>query len=345
MLKFLKNNWVLVLALFLLLIMWLPLIYFGNLLKVMGRQNEEDFSVNNSRNAVIGVCLNNLAETRWMKEWAIMQEEAKKQRLIIRLKVAHHSVTRQAQQIANLIAHHVKVLIINPVSRTGLKDVLEQAHSQGIKIILYDELTAGPGDLFLGVDYRKMGRIQAEALLDKAGSGNYLIFKGPPGSYRGDTLYKAQREIFTIKGNANVNIVAVNHLTNWSADEAVNKTRAVIAHQKLQAILAPTDLIAEALVNFFKEQRMNPPYITGAGSEVTACQRIMRQEQLLTIYWDSSMLAKTSIISAKKMIQNKNITALVHIMIANRRVPEYLFPVYLVTTDKLQDLFLGKLKP
>lgn len=334
----------LVLALFLLLVMSLPLLYFGNLLKILSRQNVDLYSINDSDNLEVGVCLNNLVEARWMKEWGFMLEEAKKQGITIRLKVAHHSVARQAKQIANLVAHHVKVLIINPVSRVGLEGVLEEAHRRGVKIIEYDELTAGPVDLFLSVDYQEIGRIQAKALLEKTGPGNYLIFRGSQDSYRAEMLYNGQRAIFKMKNSPNLNIVAVNTLTKWSADEAVNKVRAAMAHQKLHAILAPDDLIAEELVNFFKSQKLTLPYISGAGAEITACQRIMRNEQLLTVYYDLQIMAKTAVIAAKDFIMIKKPTAPSAVMIGNRKVPAYIFPVYQITASNIQSLLIDKMK-
>jgi ABC-type xylose transport system substrate-binding protein len=344
MFKFLKNNWVPVVAFLLLLIMSLPLLYFSNLLEILSSQQEDVYSVDEFDKLAVGVCLNNLTEARWMKEWALMEREASRQGLTIRLKVAHHSVARQAQQIANLVAHQVKVLIINPVSRTGLESVLEEAHRQGVKIIAYDELTAGPADLFLGVDYQEMGRIQAKALLEKTGPGNYLVLKGPPDSYRAEMLYNGQHAVFKTKSSRIMNIVAVNTLTKWSADEAVNKVRAAMTHQNLHAVLAPNDLIAEELVNFFKEQKLTLPYISGAGAEITACQRILHNEQLFTVYYDLPLLAKTAVNSAKDFIRNKKPDAPLTVTVGGRRVPAYIFPVYQITTGNLQSILVDKLK-
>jgi ABC-type xylose transport system substrate-binding protein len=344
LLKFFKNNWVLVLALFLLLIMSLPLLYFGNLMKILNRQNEDVYSATDSKKPTVGVCLNNLVEARWMKEQAMILEEAKNQGLSIRLKVAHHSLARQVEQITNLIAHHVKVLIINPVSREGLDVVLEEAHRQGIKIIQYDELTTGPVDLFLGVDYREMGRIQATSLLEKAGAGNYLIFRGPKDSYRGEMLYSGQHEIFKLKNNNKLNILAVNTLISWSADEAVNKIRATIFRQKLHGILAPNDLIAEEIIKFFKEQKVALPYITGAGAELNACQRILQDEQLITVYFNYQLMAKTAVISAKEFLMNKNSPVPSTVISGSRKVPANIFPVYQITKSNLKSLLHDKMK-
>jgi D-xylose transport system substrate-binding protein len=324
--------------------MSLPLLYFGNLLKILNRQNEDVYSVIDSKNPTVGVCLNDLAEARWMKEQAMILEEAKNQGLTIRLKVAHHSLARQTQQIANLIAHHVKVLIINPVSREGLDRVLEEAHRQGIKIIQYDELTSGPVDLFLGVDYREMGRIQATSLLEKAGPGNYLIFRGPQDSYRGEMLYSGQHEIFKIRNNLELNILAVNTLTTWSADEAVNKIRAAIARQKLHGILAPDDLIAEEIVKFLKEQKTALPYITGAGAEINACQRILQDEQLISVYFNYQLMAKTAVISAKDFMMSKNPLAPTTVIFESRQVPANIFPVYPITKSDLKSFLIDKMK-
>ncbi|HBF38526.1 MAG TPA: hypothetical protein DDW50_14565 [Firmicutes bacterium] len=343
MLRFIKANWVLVAALCLLVLMSMPLIYFGNLLKIIGSQNEGTVAPDDAKDVAVGVCFNSFMEARWMKEWAVMQESAKAQGLTIQLKVAHHSLTRQISQITNLLAHHIQVLILDPVSSSGLEDVLEEARNQGVKIIFYDEITAGPGDFFLGIDYRGMGRLQAKALLEKAGMGNYMIFKGPVHSYHSEMLYDGQQEILKMKNDVFANVVSINALTNWSADEAVTKIRATITHQKLQAILAPEDLIAEEVANFYKEQKSSAPYITGAGAELTACQRVLHQEQLMTVAWNIPGLAKTAILSAKRMIQKKNAMGSM-MVIENRRIQASIFPVYLVGRDNLRAILIDKLK-
>jgi ABC-type xylose transport system substrate-binding protein len=344
LLKFLKNNWVSALALLLLLIISIPLLYFGNLLKILNRQNEYFVSTNSSSKYLVGVSLNNLAEARWMKERAWMLEEAKNRGITINFKIANHSLTRQTRQIANLIAHGARVLIINPVSRSGLEEVLESARRQGIKIIQYDELTSGPADLFLGVDYRETGKIQAKCLMEKSGPGNYIILRGPQSSYRAEMLYNGQRDILRIKNNRNVNILAVDILPIWSAEEAVNKIRATIVHQKLHAVLAPDDLTAEELVKFFKEQKITLPFITGAGAEIGACQRIIKGEQVVTVYCNYQQLAKMAVFSAKQLLYRKKPPTSTTVFSEGKRIPAYIVPVYSVTKDDLKSVLIDQLK-
>ncbi len=343
MVKFIKTNWVLVTALLLLIILSIPLLYFGNLLKMMSSQNNAIFDSSQTEQLDVGVCFNSLMEARWMKEWAVMEDAAGSQQLSISLKVAHHSLLRQISQINDLLARNIKVLILNPVSQKGLEGVLEEARSKGVKIIFYDEMTDGPCDLFLGVDYRDMGRIQAKTLLEKAGPGNYLVFKGPGNSYRSEILYNGQQEILKMKSEVGADILSVNALNHWSADEAVTKIRATIAHQKLQGILIPEDLIAESVVNFYREQKSALAFITGAGAELAACQRILRREQLMTVAWNLPELAKTAIMSANRFIQKKKIMGST-MTFGNRRLPAYLCPVYLVDSTNLQTVLVNKLK-
>ncbi len=343
MVKFIKTNWVLVIALLLLIILSIPLLYFGNLLKMMSSPNNAIFDSSQTQQLDIGVCFNSLMEARWMKEWAVMEDAAGSQQLSIGLKVAHHSLLRQISQINDLLARNIKVLILNPVSQKGLEGVLEEARSKGVKIIFYDEMTDGPCDLFLGVDYRDMGRIQAKTLLEKAGPGNYLVFKGPGNSYRSEILYNGQQEILKMKSEVGADILSVNALNHWSADEAVTKIRATIAHQKLQGILIPEDLIAESVVNFYREQKSALAFITGAGAELAACQRILRREQLMTVAWNLPELAKTAIMSANRFIQKKKIMGSM-MTFGNRRLPAYLCPVYLVDSTNLQTVLVNKLK-
>lgn len=344
MFKFFKENWILIFVLFLMAIMSIPLLYFGNLLKILSHENSGAGIIDDSKPPVIGVCLNSLMETRWLKEQAAMMEEAGNQGLTVKIKVAHHSLSRQISQIAGFINSGVKVLVVNPVSDTGLKDILEKAKSNGIKIIQYDELTAGPLDLFVSVDYREIGRTLALSIMQNTGPGNYLIIRGPQNSYKAGAIYQGIRDLTNKMDIYKKSAVTVSLLSTWSADEAVNKTRIFAARQRINAILTPNDLIAGEIAAFMKEQKQPLPGIVGAGAEVAACQRILSGDQVATIYVDYQLMAKIAVIHGKELWRRQTPSVNYAINVNGRDIPTRLLPIYLITRDNLKTLLVDQFK-
>jgi ABC-type xylose transport system substrate-binding protein len=343
LIKFFREHWILVLVLFLLIIMSIPLLYFGNLLKILDQRNGETFPVSYAVSPKIGICFNNFMEARWLKEQEAMLEEAKSPVITVKIYVAHQSLALQTQQILNLINQNIKVLIINPVSNIGLDDILDEARRRGIKIIQYDEPTAGPADLFIGADYTELGRVQASSLLDNIIFHNYLIFSGPKGSYKAEKIYNEAINVLKNYIIPQSNMITID-LPTWSADTAVNKARVVLTRQKLNGILAPNDLIAGEIINFMKEQKLPLPKITGAGAEITACQRILKDEQLITVYFNYQLMAKTAIACAREFLAHKTPEAPNTIIYNGKIIPAYLFSVYPVTKSNLKSLLIDKIK-
>lgn len=332
MIKFLKEHWILVFALFLLVMMSLPMLYYGNLaLDQRIQRGTANFRF--AQHPEIGICLNSLMESKWIKEKTIWLKEAKQRNLAIQIKIAHDSLQRQIEQINSLINQKVKVLIIVPVSRSGLENVLQEAARQGVKIIFYEEICDGPADLFIGLDYRTVGKMQAEMVTQKGGAGNYVVFRGPKDSYQAEMLYQGQMGV--MKKAPQYKVQAVEVLNNWSAEDAVLKLRTIITHQRLTAVIAPNDLIAGEIAKFLKEQKFPIPYLTGSGGDNSAYQRLKTEEQFLTVYYDYRSMAQTVLAYAAMLSRGRPVSAQPLPAAPGRKLPCRLFPAYLVTNSNL----------
>ena len=331
--KFLKEHWILVFALFLLMLMSFPLLYYGNLaLDQRFQTGTADFRI--AEHPAIGICLNSLVEPKWIKEKAIWMKEAKLQNLTLQIKIAHYSLQRQIEQINSLINQKVKVLLVVPVSRSGLEDVLRTATAAGIKVILDEEICDAPADLFVGLDYRTIGKMQAELATREAGAGNYVVFRGPKDSYQAEQLYEAQMAV--LSKNPQYKVLAVEVLNNWSAEDAVLKLRTVITHQRLTGVIAPNDVIAEEIAKFLKEQKFPIPYLTGSGGDIAAYRRIEAGDQFMTVSYDYQAMAATVLAYAKILSGGKQVTATSPLVtLPGAKFPCRLFPVYPVTRNNV----------
>ncbi len=331
MLKFLKRHWILLLSLFLLVLMVIPLLYFGNLFRMLDNRSGNQVDLDPDSIKVMGICLNNLTESRLMREKEVFLSEAKNEKVSVQIRVAHHSLERQIRQIRSFIQENVRSLIIAPVSKTGLAEVLGEAAAKGIKIILYDELTEGPADLYCGFDYREIGKIQASYLAKKVGRGNYLVLKGPDNSYKANQIAKGQSDTLKKMAKTGVRLLIEDAPSRWSPEEVALKTRTLTMHQKINAILTPNDICAEEIIKLFDRQDLNLPHLGGVGGERTALYRIISGKQLITVTSDYDALAKAAFQNGLKLALGERVLGSGALNYNSKKIPAILIPVHPIT--------------
>jgi ABC-type xylose transport system substrate-binding protein len=319
--RFIKEQWILLFFLLLLIVISLPLIYFGSLFSVLTHAavNADDFTRDSAPK--VGICLNNLLENRWTDEKAVWLKLAREKRIPVQIRIAHNSLQRQIRQVRTLIRQNVKVLILVPVSRTGLSEPLREAAQKRIRIILYDELTEGPADFFCGVDYREMGRVQAAALAKAAGPGNYLLFRGPTNSFKAGRILEGQLDVVKKFAKNQIRLLSLETIDAWSAEQAALKTRTFVTHQKVDAVLTPNDLTGEEIGRFFRSQQMKLPFIAGAGGETAFCQRIGNGENLITLKIDYPGLARTAFLLAEDLLRGDSPATGIRVKYRSREIP------------------------
>jgi ABC-type xylose transport system substrate-binding protein len=327
MLKILREHWILVLSLFLLLLMSVPLFYFSAILQSLTSHGAAINRVQPQPVCQVGICLNNIMERRWVIERQVWEKAAKNRGLTVQIQVAHNSLARQIRQIRALTQQKVRVLLVVPVSQTGLDPVLQEAKRFGTKIILYDELTAGPADFFCGPDYREIGRIQAEAVIKRTGFQKYLLFKRSANSDQAERVARGQLDILQRRvPKAEVQTVT---LADGSAETAALKTRTVLAHQRVEAVLAANDLLTAEIKRYLNEQGIATPFLAGIGA-AAATEATEADDQSftrgLTVVVDYSRLAKAAFAIATRMVDGDKPQSRVTIEYDSHSLPAWFLP-------------------
>ncbi|HLG76338.1 MAG TPA: substrate-binding domain-containing protein, partial [Ktedonobacteraceae bacterium] len=94
-----------------------------------------------------------------------------------------NDVSKQTQQMDNLISSHVDAIVINAASPTGLNGVIQQACNAGILVVSYDNVVTAPCALKVNTDQFKFGQQLAQFLVDSLnGKGNVIMVTGVPGT-------------------------------------------------------------------------------------------------------------------------------------------------------------------
>jgi hypothetical protein len=319
--KFIKEHWILVLSLFLLFLISVPLLYFGNILLSLDSHNAGAGRVRLNPPCQVGICLNNLLESRWNVERNQWFAAARERGLALQIRVANNSLTRQIRQIRALIRQKARVLLLVPVAQKGLETVLQEAKRAGLKIILYDEWTAGPADFYCGPNYREIGRMQAKALFRQVGAGKYVLFKGPSDSFKASRIAQGQLEVLSKTHRVKVEVLTIT-LPDGSAETAALKTRSLLTQQKSVAALAPNERISAEIRRLWDGQE--DVWLAEIGPEPLDLQNKDTLVKRLTVVIDYARLARAAFDVAGRLFAGVKVESRNILEVGTRKLPAWL---------------------
>jgi ribose transport system substrate-binding protein len=137
-----------------------------------------------------------------------------------------NEVSKQSQQITNLISQRVDAILINAASPTGLNGIVEQAASQDILVVSFDNTVTTEKALKVNTDQFKFGEKLASWLADKlGGEGNVVMVTGVAGTSVDEDRNKGAESVW--KKHSGMKIV--NRYTGmWDSSVAQRNTSSVL---------------------------------------------------------------------------------------------------------------------
>ncbi|MGF7230487.1 substrate-binding domain-containing protein, partial [Arachidicoccus sp.] len=132
---------------------------------------------------------------------------------------AHDDNNLQIQQVRDLINQHVDLLLISPNEAQPLTNVVEEAYSKGIPVVVIDRKTSSElYTSFVGADNNKIGELAGQyiaKLLNK--EGNVIEIIGRAGS--SPAIERQTGFSYAIKQYSGIKVTATVY-GNWLKDEA-----------------------------------------------------------------------------------------------------------------------------
>ncbi|KQT47586.1 sugar ABC transporter substrate-binding protein [Aureimonas sp. Leaf454] len=224
-----------------------------------------------------------------------------------------------APDLQYMVTKGAKVLVIASIDGTTLTDVLQQAADAGIKVIAYDRLIKNSGnvDYYATFDNFQVGVIQGtsiEQALDlKTAAGPFSIelFGGSPDDNNAFFFYNGAMSVLQPYIDAGKLVVTSGQTgmdkvgtLRWDAATAQSRMDNVLSayysDKKVDAILAPNDVIARGVISSLKgvgygSGDLKMPVITGQDAEVPSIKSIIAGEQTSTVFKDTRELAKVTV--------------------------------------------------
>src|SRR3954454_24861946 len=263
---------------------------------------------------------------------------------------ANQDAARQQQQAEAAITNGAKVLVLDAVDAKAATATVNRAKQSNIPVIAYDRLISGaPIDYYVSFDNVRVGKIQAQALLDKLGSPSgksIVMLNGSPTDPSSGDYKKGAHEVLDASG---VKIAREYDTPDWSPDKAQQETEqaiTAIGKDKIAGVYSANDGMAGGAIAAMKSPGMDPKAVptTGQDSEVAAIQRILTGEQYMTIYLAIKKQAESAAQLAVDLIQGKQPdSSLVNAKVNNGAadIPSVMLDPTPVMKDNIKDTIIA----
>ena len=261
---------------------------------------------------VIGFSIDDLRVERWTRDRDYFIEAAKKLGAEVIVQSADGDISKQTNQIENLIAKKVDAIVIVPKESLGLANVLKEAKKEGIKIVAYDRsLINSNVDVFVSFDNFRVGEMGAASVLKSVPKGNYYVLGGSPDDGNAKLLKAgAMKALEPAVKNGDVKIVGTQDVKDWLPSNALSITENILTqfNDKIDAIIAPNDGTAGGAIQALAARKLaGKVAICGQDADLAAVKRVMEGTQTMTVYKSLRLIAGTAAKTAVDLVNGKSI--------------------------------------
>ena len=295
----------------------------------------------------VGLSLPTQREERWVRDRKIMEAEAKRLGVDLRVQVTDNDASRQLAQCENLVSQGIKVLILAPHDASSASVIVDNAVKAGIQVISYDRLVTGSSlaYYYLSFDNLKVGELQGDFITRKAPKGNYIALAGSPTDNNAKLFREgAMKYIAPLVEQRQVRLVMDQFVKDWQPSEAQKLCeQALTANQnQIAAVLAPNDGTAGGCIQALASQGLAGKVpITGQDAELTGVIRILQGTQSMTVFKDTRELGRKAIEMALDLASGTPIDTQGRTVFNHKReVPSVLLTPQIVTRDNLDDVLV-----
>src|SRR4051812_12754384 len=263
---------------------------------------------------------------------------------------ANQDAARQQQQAEAAITNGAQVLVLDAVDADAAQATVNRAKQSNIPVIAYDRLISdAPISYYVSFDNVKVGKIQAQALLDKLGSADgkqIVMLNGSPTDPSSGDYKKGAHEVFD---SSAIKVAKEYDTPDWSPDKAQEETEQAITavgKEKIAGVYSANDGMIGGAIAAMKSAGMDPKEIptTGQDSEVAAIQRILTGEQFMTIYLAIKQQAESAAELAVDLLKGTTPpSTLVNAKVDNGsgRIPSVMLNPTPVMKDNIKDTIIA----
>jgi D-xylose transport system substrate-binding protein len=251
---------------------------------------------------------------RWIRDRDLFTERAQFLGANVLTEAGEGDKVKQAELADKLLAEGIKVLVIVPNDASAAAAIVEKAKAKNVPVISYDRLVRNADvDLYVSFDNVKVGELQAEYLLNRVPTGNYLLIWGAESDDNAHQIREGQMKVLKPAiDSGKIKIVGQGFAANWRAGEAERLTDAALKKtgNNLAAIVASNDVTAGGAIKALERAGLSGKVlVSGQDAELEAARRLVQGTQVMTVYKPLAALARMAANNAVRLAKGDGVDA------------------------------------
>jgi D-xylose transport system substrate-binding protein len=218
---------------------------------------------------------------------------------------ANLSAEQQLTDVDTLISQGANVLILLAQDNKAILPALQKAKDAGVPVIAYDRLIEDPDILYITFDNVLVGKAEAEAILAKVPTGNYVLIKGDPGDPNASTFLPQGWDEAGLKAKVDSGEITIlngpdgTFTDAWKTEEAQQNMEAIIDKAvadgtPIDAILAENDSTALGVVGALTAKSYGFPPLSGQDGDPANLNNVALGKQYVDVFKNANELGKTA---------------------------------------------------
>jgi D-xylose transport system substrate-binding protein len=182
-------------------------------------------------------------------------------------------------------------MVLDPVDGAAAAAIVQQANAKKVPVISYDRLLLNSEpDYYVEFNSPSVGKIQGQALVDKlkqdGKKGSIIMINGAPTDNNAKLFKEGAHSVIDGSG---FKVAKEYDTPDWSPDKAQSEMEQAImavGKGKFVGVYAANDGTAGGAIAAMKSAGIEPASkpTTGQDAELEAIQRILAEEQFMTVY-------------------------------------------------------------
>jgi D-xylose transport system substrate-binding protein len=288
----------------------------------------------------IGFALEATKGERWQTDLDAFEARAKQLGAQVVSADAKGDDDRQLQQVKEMIQGGIQVLVLLPHDSVRAEAIVNAAKAANVKVISYDRLVRNSDvDLYVTFNRLEIGKMQAQALVQKAPRGNYVLIAGSQNDDGARALHDAQMSVlqpYVARGD--IKIVADDYIQDWVPTDAYLAMLKVLdaTHGDIAAVVASNDGMAGGAIQALRERNLaGKVAVSGQDADLAAVICLAQGTQTMTIYKPISQQARRAAEEAVRLAKGEKPQGDIAVNNGKVKVPVILLKPVLVTRDNI----------
>lgn len=226
-----------------------------------------------------------------------------------------NDVNSQLETLKTILNKEYDAITLSAITPFNLVPGVAEATQKGIPVIAVGtsidaaeaEKAGAKVEAFITSDFEEQGKLGAEFIIDKIGSGQVAIIEGLPGAAQGEARKSGAQKAF--EANQGIELVSVQP-GNWDRQTAYDLTANLIqSNPELKGIFCANDVMALGAVEALKAaQKKDQVVVVGVDFIDEGRESISKGELDATVAMSPYLFGRGGVILALKVLEGHEIS-------------------------------------